>query len=316
MKKTTHIFAILLTFLIITPTYPLSISDRTWHCLTGLGAIGGAIVGTLGYKSYAAGIAAQYQQENRLERFGPGIPTNGSAILGALIGAVAMRELFWSSSATGKEAIEQEQLARKEAERVAQEKTRIAHVQENIEYAWQVIHNIWVIGGSDTKSIEQEASQFYPYPLAQAAEWMQWESNRLIDIIDLLQQTIHEARDDQESIENCTKGIQQAKQLLKATRGQLELLRSHPKYDAQFKRYTKTQNERRIVEAKERAAQAAEREAQAAEERARVARNKASAEQLHAQQMLDAQRKQAQATERLAEETRRQTQEMRNKRNN
>lgn len=312
MNKTARILAILMAVSLVTPTYPFNIENRTWHALTGLGAIGGGILGTLFYQKFIARDEMpepnlkesdqkkpKAQKKSKLETFKGMLPVIGSAALGALLSALALRRMLWSSSATGRQALaqarhmqeqarlareeanrvvqEQARLAREEANRVALEQARVIRVQHNLAQAQHQIVaaqnqdrlNIFIMEGIDERPIgEQAAAHFDRYPLVYAAQNMQNAEQRLAGAAALFGEVLHEANGDQQVIDACNNGINQANQLIEVARDRARRIRMLPDYGAQVEREGQERAAIQRAQAEERRARAAEQAVQAAHQKA------------------------------------------------
>lgn len=344
MHKTARILAILMAFSLVTPVHSFTIEDRTWHTLTGLGAIGGAAIGTwISKKRTSANSStkpgneqpntqdknAKTQTKSRLETIKSYLPAFGSGALGAFIGGLVLRKIFWSSSLTGRNALEESRIAHEQATQLAQEQARLAllrareeQAQNSLIQAQELIGQAstidrllaFLMDGIDGKAIEEQARRnFDGYPLVYAGRSMLNAEQRLLNAQKLCNSALVDANGNQELIQNCTNTLEQIEQHIHIARKTGAEIRANPSYDAQVQNELQARIAQQNAAAEQQRAQATLNAANAAIEQAYAAQQQAQADMQKARateslafsnhQKAQAEREHARATDRLAAAT-------------
>lgn len=257
MERTTRILALTLALFCATPSHPISISNRTWYGLTGLGAIGGAVIGTVCYKAYAGENTSPNQdqsdkkkkKETRLEAFKRMLPTFGAAAIGAAITGFGIRRFLWCWTPGAEELRVQAQIAQEQAQQQAAEHARVgaeqAHLlaaQNNLLLAQDTVQQTnaryhvidFINAGLDGRTIEDRANtHFQRYPLVYAAQAMHNAQLGFQNARNTCQNALANANGNEQLILQCNDTRAELEQLIAAVQEFARDIQALPGYQLQ-----------------------------------------------------------------------------------
>lgn len=307
MKQTARILAILMALLSATPTH--TISNRSWHCLTGLGAIGGAALGLLCYNAYASqdDLLTEHptpprkkRKDSKLTSLKRHLPAICSAAFGALVSGIAVRKMLWGWTPGGIDEKQQAIQLIQEQARIAQVNADQAQARNNYAQAQALIQQdirlIEFYGDNMRREripAEERARRIFDgYPLARAAQYMHEAEQRNMNAANLCRQALQNAHNDQQLINNCNQSLQDAQTNIDLAQQVGAELRRNPGYAAEVDREAVARAAQQQADARAREAQAAQEAAQAALRQAQAAEQQVRA----TEQLANANFQKAQAT--------------------
>lgn len=290
---------ILAIFMALSTSIPTqTISNRSWHCLTGLGAIGGAALGLFCYQALDSKDEPTPQKQTpslkkpkktKLATFKHYLPAIGSAALGALVSGIIARKLLWGWTPGGILEKQQALAHAQEQARIAQVNAAQGQARNHLAQAQALIHQdvrlIEFYGDNlrrERISAQERARRiFNDYPLAHAAQYMHEAEQRNINAVNLCEQALANAHNDQQIIDDCNNLIEDARANINLAQQVGAEIRGNPAYAAEVDRAAQARIAQQQADARTREVQAQELNAQAAQRQALAAE-----QQVHATREL------------------------------